>query len=93
MKFIVGLNIKSRYFRPAIGEFQHTERHQRHVWRGEETGDIDRLAGLTNEALEFIRKMDQVDLVLGIYPVVEAAVIDRPSTPEAMPRRRRLLTT
>ena len=75
MQYLVALDIKTRFHRPAIGEFTYSPKHERHVWRSEETSDIARLADLTNEALTFVRRMDQVDLVVGIYTADDAPVL------------------
>lgn len=75
MKYLVALNLKTRYYRPPIGDFVYSQKHERHIWKSEEIATTARLAEATNEALEFVRRMDQVDLVMGIYsfPFEEAA--------------------
>ena len=82
MKYLVALNISTRFFRPAIGEFIHSTKHERHVWRDEETSDIARLAELTNEALDFVRRMDHVDLVVVILPIQESSPDSNTQPPE-----------
>jgi hypothetical protein len=80
MKYLVALNLQSRYSRPPIGHFAYSDTHQRHVWRGKEISDIADLAQAVNEALAFVRQMDQVDLVVGVYPVSDLSDQSNPPT-------------
>jgi hypothetical protein len=81
MIYLVALNIQSRFSRPPIGLFAYSDKHQRHVWKGKELTDIADLAAAVNEALAFVRQMDQVDLVVGVYQVASPATIE--AAPEA----------
>jgi len=67
--FIVALQVKSRYHRPAVHLFTYVEKFQRLAWRSEHTDDIGRLAELTNEALEFLRIQNNVDHVVEVVEV------------------------
>ena len=82
MTYLVALNIKSRFSRPPIGPFAFSDKHQRHVWKSQEISDIGELAEAINEALDFIRKMDQVDLIVGVYPVADSSAGDPSALPD-----------
>jgi len=84
-KYLVALNLQSRYSRPPIGNFAYSDTHQRHVWKGKEISDIADLAEIVNEALAFVRQMDQVDLVVGVYPVASSPDIEPSANFEAQP--------
>jgi hypothetical protein len=71
MKFLVAIDAPSRYSRPPFGRFAYIQSQGRLVWRKEATGDIERLATLANEALEFLRGMSG-SYKLGIYPWKDA---------------------
>ena len=67
--YIVALQVKSRYHRPAIHLFTYVEAFARLAWRSEYTSDIARLAELANEALEFLRIQNNVDHVVEVVEV------------------------
>ena len=78
-KYLVALNIQSRFSRPPIGNFAYSDTHQRHVWKGKEISEIADLASIVNEALTFVRQMDQVDLVVGVYQILDQSNPPGPS--------------
>jgi hypothetical protein len=67
--YIIALNIKSRYRRPDVGNFRWMDVYNRHVWKQFVAEDTDTLARLANEALEFMRAWDQVDMHIEIVAV------------------------
>jgi hypothetical protein len=94
--YLVALNIKSRYRRPDVGEFIFMDSYERHVWKQTPATDLDTLARLTNEALEFLRSYDQLDMHLEIVAVdaAEAPATQEtadPLVPELPKKKRKLL--
>jgi hypothetical protein len=75
MKYIIALNLQSRYARPSVGEFHYSDAHQRHVWKGKEISDIAELSTEINAALNLVQVMDQIDLIVRVFPVKEAEVL------------------
>jgi hypothetical protein len=67
--YIVALNLKSRYRRPDVGSFIFMDAYERHVWKQTVASDIQTLARLTNEALDFLRSYDQLDMHMQIVAV------------------------
>jgi hypothetical protein len=67
--YIVALNLKSRYRRPDVGSFIFMDAYERHVWKQTVASDIATLARLTNEALDFLRRYDQLDMHMQIVAV------------------------
>jgi len=96
LAFAVALEIKSRYRRPNIGKFVHDDRVSRQIWRKETTSDISRLAELTNEALDFLRVLNDSTIVLVVLDVTnhlrsEGERVEKPAPPaeeEGLTRRR-----
>jgi hypothetical protein len=72
MKYIIALNLRSRYARPSVGEFHYSDKHQRHVWKGKEISDIAELSSEINAALNLVQVMDQIDLIVRVFAVNES---------------------
>jgi hypothetical protein len=72
MKYFVGLDLKSRFPKPKVGQFGRlSDQEGAYAWRQEVTDDIDRLATLTNEASEYLKKEANPFYNLRITQVVE----------------------
>ena len=84
MKYIIALNLQSRYARPSVGDFHYSDKHQRHIWKSKEISDIAELATEINAALQLARVMDQIDLVVRVYPIEskEAPVLEEAPFPD-----------
>ncbi len=80
--YIVALNLKSRYRRPDVGQFIFMDAYERLVWKQTVASDIQTLARLTNEALEFLRSYDQLDMhmqIVAVDPVENHAPAEDPA--------------
>lgn len=84
MKYIIALNLQSRYARPSVGDFHYSDKHQRHIWKSKEISDIAELATEINAALQLARVMDQIDLVVKVYPIEskELPSLEEPDSPD-----------
>lgn len=79
-KYIVTLQTRSRFAKPKIGLFEWTKAHNRHVFRGKEAANCAELAALVNEAVDYLRRLNNPFLLMEVR---EVAVADpSPSEPD-----------